>query len=595
VNRPDPDLADSPWDDETVAGVDPEEVRAALRQAWRELLGVDAVTASSNFYSEGATSLTAVLLVAKMQHHGANVRLAELVARKTFAEQLDLFTAGRSDGADPRANSLLPVQRLRLAQIARQVKAGGTAPVKPLALMLEITGEVDRDLLAQSMVELVRRHDVLNTGFLNREGEIAPTRTAVADTWKPERIDLSEFSREQALDRVWQLVAETAKQGLAFDTTPLILGAVATVRPDVSIAILVVDHLVCDAESLDILFNDLVEIFSAKAGVRPPHLPDLSTPAQVRLVEAERYSVDDWPILVKKWRDLIDGYPQPPSFDLLGTIGGRDYRLTVPSLANTVTFELPAETAMKLTATYRHLGLSPLSVMLAATYLAAHIVSGAQDICLVNPRSRRNTVTAMHVVNDFAEPSVIRIRQPGTSCPCELTLAEVAAMAASSYAAASELEIPFDMIKEFATDAGISTARSLIGSAMRAIEYADASAGTDDVLPWLWCSYSKSGPRSRRMGEAVATSIDAPVHSAIGQPNLWVYIFDSSQGIRVEVIAPEKLYESTVVSEFGAALARILRTFGESPDERLATSGPAPCLATTTSIHSHDLAKGRGR
>jgi hypothetical protein len=55
---------------------------------------------------------------------------------------------------------------------------------------------------------------------------------------------------------------------------------------------------------------------------------------------------------------------------------------------------------------------------------------------------------------------------------------------------------------------------------------------------------------------------------------------DDGNEIQVEIIAPEKLYESRVVSEFGSALDSILRKFGESPGYCISTSGPAHCLAT---------------
>lgn len=557
----------------------PDQVRAALREAWSELLGVAVVAPISNFYSEGGTSLTAALLLAKMHGHGAGARLAELLACKTFAEQLDLFTAGRADPGDTRSGGLFPAQEFRLARIARQVKASGTAVAEPVTLALEITGDVDHDLLIESMVELVRRHDVLSTGFVNHEGQITPARTAMADSWRPETIDLSGYSAEEAQARIWKLIAETANHGLAFDTTALILGAVAIVRPGVSIAALVVDHLVCDGQSLDILFGDLAEIYSAKADGRPPSLPSLQIPAQDSL-EPERYSADDWPDLAAKWRELLDGYPAPPAFNLTGPIGGRDYSLTVPSPTAVARLTLPAGAATKLKATYRQLGLPPLAIMLAATYLAAHIISGARDICMINVRSRRNAVGATHVVNDFAEPSIIRIRHPGTSCPCELTLAEVAAMAASSYAAASELEIPFDVIREYASEAGNSMSRSLIGSAMRAIAPDGPGPAADGALPWLWCNYAKSGPRSRHMGDAVATILDQPAPGAIDLPNMRVTIEDNGNELKMEITAPQKLYGSTVISEFGSALGCVLRRFGQSPGGCISASGPAPCMAT---------------
>lgn len=557
--------------------VNPDEVRAALHAAWSGLLGVDAVTSASNFYAGGGTSLTAALLLAKMRGKGASVRLTELVACTTFAEQLELFTAGHAATGDTAEADLFAVQEIRLGQIVRQLRASASAPVKALALVLEITGDIDEDLLSESMVDLVRRHDALNVGYINYNGEIAPTRTAVADSWKPERMDLSGFSREEAQAQVWQRIFEAEKQGLAFDTTALILGAVATVRPDLSIAVLVVDHLVCDAESLGILYADLAEIHCAKVEGRQPNLPDLRNAARDGLVEAPRYSADESPILAAKWRDLIDGYPEPPAFDLLGPIGARDYSLTVPSRAGTLRFALPDGTATKLKATYRRLGVPPVAVMLAATYLAAHIVSGAQDICIVNPRSRRNTVGARGVVNDFAEPSVIRIHHQGTSCPCEIPLAQVAAMAASAYATASELEMPIDLIRPFVTEAGGSTARALICSTLRATASAGAGLTADDALPWLWCSYARAESGALRIGDAMATRLQTPSRGVAGVPNLYMYIDDDGTDIKVEITNPEKLYGSSVVSEFGAALGRVLIKLAEAPDDRMSASTPTAC------------------
>jgi aryl carrier-like protein len=595
MTRLEPDLDDSAPTGETDSGLASDDVRVALSEAWSELLGVDEVTPSSNFYSAGGTSVVALLLLAKMHGKGSGANLSELIARPTFAEQVELFTTGRAEVADTREVRLNPTQELRLAQIARQVKAGETVSLKPLPLVVEIVGEIDRHLLMQSMVDLVRRHENLSTGFLDSHGEIAPARTAMADTWKPEEIDFSAFSRERALDEIWRLIAETADQGLAFDITPLILGAVVTIRPDLTFAVLVVDHLVCDGESVGILYEDLVEIYSAKAEGRPPKLPDLSTSARDALAGTDRYSADDWPVLAAKWRDLLDGYPAPPAFDLLGEIGARDYSLTVPSLGRPTRFVVPAGTVANLKATYRRLGVPPLAVMLGATYLAAHIISGARDICIINPRSRRNAVGEMQAVNDFAEPAVIRIRHQGASCPCDLTMAEVATMAATSHSRASELEMPIDMIRPFSDDTLSSTARSMIGSTLCAVAHDGASGWAtaadgqvdDEALPWLWCNYNRTGSGSRSMGDAVATSLESSVDEMYPVPNLMIYIYDNDEEIQVEIVVPEKLYESQLISELGSTLGRVLSRFAENPRERVSASGSMSCT-------SYGVEKGRG-
>jgi hypothetical protein len=166
-------------------------VRTALRVAWSEVLGVAETAPTTNFYAAGGTSSSAALLLAKMHGTGSGATLAELIARPTFAEQLDLFTANRIQAADLRAIRLNTTQELRLDQLAREVRTGRKTSLKPMPFVLELTGTVDRRQLVRSLVELVRQHEMLHTGFLDARGRIAPRRTTMVDTWQPEKIDLS--------------------------------------------------------------------------------------------------------------------------------------------------------------------------------------------------------------------------------------------------------------------------------------------------------------------------------------------------------------------------------------------------------------------
>jgi hypothetical protein len=565
-------------------------IRPALLQAWYELLDVDTVTSSSNFYAEGGTSLVAARLLARMLENGFSASLAELISCGTFGEQLEVFAEGPPDASDTRGSRLTMRQELRLKQIARQVKTSGVADVKPVALVLEITGEIDRELLVRSMVDLVRRHDALTLGFVGHQGDITLTQTAFADQWEPEQIDFSGLSIEDARARIWQLISSIAGKGLAFDITSLITGVIATLRPDVTLAAIVVDHLVCDAASLDVLFNDLADIYTARSNGQSPSLPALESTAQDVLVKASGGRVREWPNLAAKWRSLVEGYPAPPAFDLLGTLGGRDYNLTIPSPARAETFHVPAEAATALRAAYRQLALPPLSIMLGATYLASHIMSGEKDICVINPQSRRHAVGAMHVVNDFTEPLIIRIQHSGSSCPCRLTLAEVAALASASHARASALDMPFDMIMRAIKHDGddpfaMTGGRSVEQRAEpdhdggRLADHLHRAQAPDEVVPWMWCNYMASGPGSRRMGEAVATTLDEPIAGLLDVPNLEIYIEDDGTRIRVSVIAPEKLYEAHVISDLGSLLCRILALYGESPHSRMSAGDATLCRA----------------
>jgi hypothetical protein len=348
--------------------------------------------------------------------------------------------------------------------------------------------------------------------------------------------------------------------------------------------VLVIDHLVCDGESIGVLYEDLLATYTALAEGRSPERPEPDTP--VRGAVTDRYNAANWPVLAAKWRDLVDGYPTAPAFDLLGEIDTRDFRTTVPSPGRPTRFTVPASTVAKLKVTYRRLGLPAVAVMLAATYLAAHVLSGARDICVINPRSRRSAADEAREVNDFAEPSVVRIHHRGPTCPCQVRLAELAALAAAAHSRTGELEMPIDVIRPFSDDILTSTARSMVGATLRAVTRHDAGGPEpaadqrydDEVLPWLWCNYNRTGSGSRPFGGAMATSLDAPVNPVQPVPNVMIYMHDDDHEIQVEILVPEALYEQHLISKLGSTLGRVLDRFAESPDECLSASGPE-CVA----------------
>jgi hypothetical protein len=93
----------------------------------------------------------------------------------------------------------------------------------------------------------------------------------------------------------------------------------------------------------------------------------------------------------------------------------------------------------------------------------------------------------------------------------------------------------------------------------------------------MWCNYLDSGLRSRRLGQAVATTLDAPIAGLLDVPNLEIYLEDDGTSIRATVIAPEKLYQADVISDLGSLLSRILTMYGENPYSRMSASDTTLC------------------
>lgn len=535
-------------------------LRASLLEAWRTVLGVDDVAADSNFFAAGGTSLGAAHLLALMRDKGFDARLADVISGPTFDEQLSAFTPEQEPSDSGRGQPFTIRQQLRLRIIAAQLRETGVATVKPVALLLELTGPVDHDAVADAMVDLVRRHAVLATGFVDRDGTISPVPTRIAERWRPERLDLTAAAPDDAFTRVREFIGAAARRGLTFDETPVVTGLVATVRFDLGLAAFVVDHLVCDAASLDVLFEDLAASYQDRVAGSVPDLSGPSSSPPDAAAAAGHARFDAWSQLATGWRDLLAGYPVPPAFDLLGDLGGRDYLATIPSPVTVASSRIPAATVR---AAHRRLGLPPLSVVLGATYLAAHVMSGERDICIVNPQSRRHAAGAAHAVNDFTEPLIVRVRHAGEGCPCRMPLADVAALAHTSHADASALDMPFDMIMKAVKHPDEDLVVETAERPGRLAAQLHRAQVPDEVTPWLWCNYTASGLRSRSLGEGRATMLDTPVSGVVDVPNLEVYVEDDGDAIEITVVAPEKLYDGATVRALEGHLRDILTAYGD--------------------------------
>jgi amino acid adenylation domain-containing protein len=225
-------------------------------------------------------------------------RDAELIAEEDF----DPFARGEIARVAP----VTPEQQ----ELWLSVELGGTAANlaynQPLALTL--TGDLDVELLRRCLDELVERHEALRT-TLSGDG----TKLCVASSGSM-RLDYEDVStlepgaRERALG-----TARGRAVAREFDLVegPLVRCDLLRLSPNVHVLIIVAHHVICDGTSLNILTNELAELYSAQKRGEAPALPP-ATPfcdyAELRASEAKsREAADD----LAYWKALYASLPQP--------------------------------------------------------------------------------------------------------------------------------------------------------------------------------------------------------------------------------------------------------------------------------------------
>ena len=154
-----------------------------------------------------------------------------------------------------------------------QLEPGSAAYNLPLAMRLD--GKLDVKALAQSLNEVVARHDVLRTTFaVDDEGR--PTQiVAPALTIALPLIDLPAMSGAQQAARVRQLALEEASRPFNLERGPLLRASLLRLSAREHVLLLTMHHSVSDGWSISVLMREMAVLYHAFSTGQPSPLPDL--------------------------------------------------------------------------------------------------------------------------------------------------------------------------------------------------------------------------------------------------------------------------------------------------------------------------------
>jgi amino acid adenylation domain-containing protein len=258
------------------------ETEATLALIWADALDRDPLPLDEGFLDLGGDSLSAAVVAAGVDElFDVRLDMATFVANPSVAS----MAAGldrRADAVAPEADVLPLLRRLRPSQSAPLTFTQGTmwpqarrGPGLNLAVPYRLLGPLDVDALARSLEAIVARHEILRTSFPLRD------REAVAVAHPAGQLELTvedlrgEPSPEARADRL--LAADAAT---VFDLAePPLLMRLVRLSDHEHRLLITASHLLCDALSWRIFFDELAELYEASLEGRAALLPDL--PLQV--------------------------------------------------------------------------------------------------------------------------------------------------------------------------------------------------------------------------------------------------------------------------------------------------------------------------
>ena len=431
-----------------------EEVVAAI---WSEVLGREQVGAEDGFFALGGHSLLAMRIASRLRAaFGVELPLAAILEHGTVAAlsaEVERALRGASTEAAPR---LAPVPRDRPLPLSfAQQRLWFIDRFEPesaayhLPTLLRLGGELSAPALAAALGEIVRRHEVLRTAFVARDGE--PAQQALpSGRLGLSLIDLRALSPSVRAPNARRIARAEIRRRFDLGRGDLLRAALlhlgeATGGPsdgDEHWLVLAVHHIASDGGSAEILVREALALYEAFAAGRPSPLAPL--PVQYADYAVWQRSWLRGEVLaaeVAYWRERLAGLP--PQLELPTD---RPRPALPAERSGMRTSDLAGRLPLELGSLANALGASRFMLLLAVFSAQLARISGQRDLAVGTPVSGRNRLEVEGLIGFFVNTLVLRADLGGGRGPTGREL--LAATRATVLGAVLHQELPFERLVE---------------------------------------------------------------------------------------------------------------------------------------------------
>nr|WP_043274198.1 non-ribosomal peptide synthetase [Pseudomonas sp. CHM02] len=429
---PQPDTAQS-------QGVWVEPVTPLQRQVaaiWAQVLGAERIGLNDHFFELGGHSLLAMQVISRVRQ-----LLAREVALRTLFEQpqLEGFVLALQATDQRSAPPMLAVGRDQpLALSFAQERQWFLWQLDPhsaayhIPSVLRLNGRLDQRALQRSFDALVARHESLRTQVY-QDGERAFQRVRPATTLEIARADADGANLQQ------QVEAEIARP-FDLQAGPLLRVTLLRLADDEHVLVLVQHHIVSDGWSMQVMVDELVQLYAANSQGQTLQLPELALQyADYAHWQRQWMATGERERQLAYWRQLLGG--EQPMLELPTAHA----RPAVQSYRGaSLQLELPEALSAGLNALAQREGVTLFMVLLASFQSLLYRYSGQQDIRIGVPVANRNRIEVERLVGFFVNTQVLKADIDGQISVGQL----LQQVKRRSLDAQSHQDLPFEQLVE---------------------------------------------------------------------------------------------------------------------------------------------------
>ncbi|HEY9767126.1 MAG TPA: amino acid adenylation domain-containing protein [Coleofasciculaceae cyanobacterium] len=257
-------------------------IQEILTGIWAQILNLTQVGIEDNFFELGGHSLLATQVISQVRKTlQVEIPLRELFTAPTVAQFAQLIETAINSQLQLESVPLKPVYRntdlpLSFAQqrlwFLQQLELDSTAYNGSNALLME--GIVNLEALANSINEIVRRHEILRTSFEFVDDR--PIQKIISKLKIPLTvINLQKLSETERQVEVIRLEKIAAQEPFDLTQAPLLRLTLLQLETEKHILLVTMHHIISDAWSAGIFIQEISALYQAFSTGKPSPLSEL--------------------------------------------------------------------------------------------------------------------------------------------------------------------------------------------------------------------------------------------------------------------------------------------------------------------------------